>query len=82
MLTTVQRWGTSQGVRFPQRVLEEAHIAVGDVVDISVQDGRIVVIPSERIRGRHRLADLVARIPKDYEPSEEDRGTPAGREAW
>jgi len=51
-------------------------------VDISVQEGRIVVIPSERIRGRHRLADLVARIPEDYEPSEEDWGTSAGREAW
>jgi antitoxin MazE len=82
MLTKVQRWGNSQGVRFPQRVLEEAHIAIGDEVDISVHEGRIVVIPSERIRGRHRLADLVARIPEDYEPSEEDWGTPAGREAW
>jgi antitoxin MazE len=82
MLTKVQKWGNSQGVRFPQRVLEEAHIAIGDEVDISVQEGRIVVVLSERIRGRHRLADLVARIPEDYEPSEEDWGTPVGREAW
>ena len=82
MLTKVQKWGNSQGVRFPQRVLEEANIAIGDEVDISVQEGRIVVVLSQRIRGRHRLADLVARIPEDYEPAEEDWDTPAGHEAW
>jgi antitoxin MazE len=82
MLTRVQKWGNSQGVRFPQRVLEEANVAVGDEVDVTVESGRIVVTPSERVRGRYRLADLVAQIPEEYEPTEEDWGTPVGREAW
>jgi antitoxin MazE len=82
MLTKIQKWGNSQGVRFSQRILEEAHIATGDEVDVSVQEGRIVVSPSQRIRGRYRLAEVVARIPEGYEPGEEDWGTPAGREAW
>ena len=82
MLTKVQKWGNSQGVRFPQRVLEEAHISVGDEVDVIVQEGRIVVTPSQRVRGRYRLEDLVAQIPPDYEPAEEDWGPFVGHEAW
>ena len=82
MLTKVQRWGNSQGVRFPLQVLREANIAVGDDVEVVVVEGRIVVTPSERIHGRYRLEDLVARMPEDYEPAEDSCGAPRGREAW
>ena len=82
MLTKVQKWGNSQGIRFPQRVLEEAHLTVGDEVDVTVREGQIVVTPSERIRGRYRLEELLASIPEDYEPVEEDWGPPVGREIW
>ncbi len=82
MLTRVQKWGNSQGVRFPTKVLKEAAITVGDEVDISVQSGRIVVEPSQRVRGRYRLEDLLARMPDGYQPCEEDWGGPVGREVW
>jgi len=82
MVTKVQKWGNSQGVRFPLQVLQEASIAVGDEVEVAVEEGRIVVTPSGRIRGRYRLEDLVARMPADYEPVEEDWGSPVGREVW
>jgi antitoxin component of MazEF toxin-antitoxin module len=82
MVTRVQRWGNSQGVRFPLQVLREANIAVGDEVEVAVLEGRIVVTPSDRIRGRYRLEDLVARMPEDYEPVEESWGPPVGREVW
>jgi antitoxin MazE len=79
MLTKVQKWGNSQGVRLSLRVLEEASIAVGDEVEVTVQNGR-VVSPSGSIRGRYRLVELVARMPAGYEPLEEDWGAPVGRE--
>jgi antitoxin MazE len=82
MVTKVQKWGNSQGIRFPLRLMQEANIAIGDEVDVTVQEGRIIVVPSERIRGKYRLEDLVARMPEDYEPSEEDWGAPVGREVW
>ncbi len=82
MLTRIQKWGNSQGVRFPRKILEEVKIAVGDEVDVIVLDGRIIVGPSERIRGKYRLEDLVAQMPEDYAPKEEDWGAPAGKEAW
>ncbi len=82
MLTKVQKWGNSQGIRVPLRVMQEANLAVGDEVDVTVQQGRIIVVPSERIRGKYRLEDLVAQMPEDYEPHEEDWGAPVGREVW
>jgi antitoxin MazE len=82
MLTKVQKWGNSQGVRVPLRLLEEAKISLGDEVDVTVQGGQLVVSPSPRVRGRYRLEDLVARMPEDYEPAEEDWGDPMGREVW
>lgn len=82
MSTKVQKWGNSQGVRVPLQVLQEANLAIGDEVEVTVQEGRIVVTPSDRIRGKYRLEDLVARIPEEHEPVEEDWGAPVGREVW
>ncbi len=82
MLTKVQKWGNSQGVRVPLKLLEEVNISVGDEVDVTVQDGTIVVSPSQRIRGRYRLEDLLAQMPEDYEVAEVDWGVPVGREDW
>jgi antitoxin MazE len=81
MVTTVQKWGNSQGLRLAKSVLQDAHIGIGDEVDVVVRDGTIVVAPARRKRGRHRLEDLVARIPADYRPAEVDWGKPRGKEA-
>ena len=62
MVTKVQSWGNSQGLRLSRQILEEAHISIGDEVDLAVHDGVIVVAPARRVRGRCSLKDLVARI--------------------
>lgn len=80
MLTRVRKWANGLGVRLSSQVLREARLAVGDEVEIVVREGRIVVTPSRRIRGRYRIEDLVSRIPEGYEPGEEDWGTPVGSE--
>ena len=82
MVTKIQRWGNSQGLRLAKQVLEDAHIAVGDDVDVAVRDGMIVIAPVRRIRGKQSLQELVSRIPEGYEPEETDWGKPVGREAW
>ena len=82
MVTKVQKWGNSQGLRLAKHLLEEARIAVGDVVDVTARDGVIVVAPTRRRRGKVSLQELVSRIPKNYKPRETDWGRPAGREAW
>ena len=82
MVTKVQSWGNSQGLRLSKQVLADAHVSVGDDVDVAVRDGVIVVTPVKRTRGKVSLRKLVARIPKDYKPEETDWGTPVGREVW
>ena len=80
MVTKIQKWGNSQGLRLGKQVLEDARIAVGDSVDVAARDGVIVITPVKRIRGKLSLRDLVSRIPKDYKTGRSiggDRG--AGR---
>jgi antitoxin MazE len=82
MVTRVQKWGNSQGLRLAKQVLEDAHISVGDDVDITIRDGTIIIAPIKRVRGKRSLQELVARIPRDYEAGEVDWGNPIGREVW
>ena len=82
MVTKVQKWGNSQGLRFSKTILEEADIHVGDEVRVSVQDGKIIVEPANRIHGRYNIKELVAQMPDDYQAEEVDWGPPQGREAW
>ncbi len=82
MVTKIQKWGNSQGLRLAKQVLEDAHIFVGDDVDVTARDGLIVVAPVRRVRGKQSLKELVSRIPKDYKCEELDWGEPVGGEAW
>ncbi len=82
MVTKIQKWGNSQGIRLAKRVLEDASICVGDDVDVTTRDGVIILAPVKRVRGIRSLQELVSRIPKNYEIAELDWGEPVGREAW
>ena len=82
MITKVQKWGNSHGLRLSKELLGGAAIEVGDAVEVVVREGTLVVTPVRRVRGGHDLRKLVRRIPKGYEPEEVDWGPPAGREVW
>jgi mRNA interferase MazF len=82
MVTKIQKWGNSQGLRLAKQVLEDAHIAIGDNVDVTARDGLIVVAPTRRVRGKQSLKELVSRIPKNYKAEEFDWGEPVGKEVW
>ncbi|MEW6752964.1 MAG: AbrB/MazE/SpoVT family DNA-binding domain-containing protein [Candidatus Latescibacterota bacterium] len=82
MITKVQKWGNSQGIRLSKELLAEARIGVGDAVDVAAREGALIVTPVRRVRGGHDLRELVRRIPKGYQPEELDWGQPVGREVW
>ena len=82
MVTKIQRWGNSQGLRLAKQVLEDARLSVGDNVDVTARDGLIVIAPARRIRGKRSLQELVSRIPKDYKSEEMEWGEPMGKEVW
>lgn len=82
MITRIQKWGNSQGVRLSKTLLADADMNVGDAVDVALHDGALVVTPVRRVRGGHDLRDLVRRIPKGHKSRELDWGGPTGREVW
>jgi len=81
MVTKVQKWGNSLGVRLARQVVVDARLAVGDTVDVAVQDGVIVVAPARRPRRRVNLRNLIRRIPAGYRPQEVGWGKAVGKEA-
>jgi len=82
MITKVQKWGNSQGLRLSKELLSNVEIGVGDAVDVAVHDGVLVVTPVRRVRGGRDLRELVRRIPKDHKTEELDWGEPVGKEVW
>jgi antitoxin MazE len=82
MITTLQKWGNSQGLRLSKALLADVAMAIGDEVDITVRDGSLVITPVRRVRGGRSLRELVRRIPKGHRASEVDWGPPVGKEAW
>lgn len=80
MISRVQKWGNSQGLRLPKHVLEQAKIALGDDVEVTVTERQIVV--KKNPRPKYDLQDLIARIPEEYRVEEVDLGPPVGKEEW
>ena len=77
--TQVSRWGNSLGLRLPKSVALEAQLDEGDKVEVSVDNGAIVIRPS---RPRYSLAKLVKRITPRNRHAESDWGSAAGHEVW
>ena len=82
MITKVQKWGNSQGLRLSKSLLSDVDIDVGDAVDVAVHKGALIVTPVRRVRGGHDLRDLVRRVPKGPKAKEWDWGPAVGREVW
>ncbi|RKU08757.1 transcriptional regulator/antitoxin, MazE [Candidatus Poribacteria bacterium] len=82
MLGKIQKWGNGQGLQFTKDLLQEAQLNVGDEVSVSVQNGRIIVEPATKVRGKYNLKELVLRIPREYQTEELDWVEPVGKEEW
>ncbi len=80
METKVQKWGNSLALRIPKAFAEETHITQDMTVNLSVQDGVIVIKPVAR--RRYSLDDLLAQVTDENIHGEIDSGPPVGNEAW
>jgi antitoxin MazE len=79
MITKVQKWGNSLGVRIPKAVAKDAEIREGASVDLRMEDGRVVIVP---VKKTYTLEELVSRITAKNRHPETDWGPPVGREVW
>ena len=80
MQTKVQKWGNSYGVRIPRSFAAEVQVEAGSAVDLSVQNGSLLVRP---LRARkHKLSTLLKKVNRRNLHGEVASGKPVGREAW
>ena len=79
MITTVQKWGNSLGVRIPRAVAASARLRPGTPVEISTEDQGIVIRVAER--PRYSLVDLLKGVTRANLHGAVDTGAPVGREA-
>nr|CAD6599812.1 AbrB/MazE/SpoVT family DNA-binding domain-containing protein [Rhizobium sp. Khangiran2] len=79
MRVTVKKWGNSAAVRIPAAVMEAARITTDAVVDVSEEDGRIVIVPLRN--ESYDIDSLVSKMTRENLHDEADFGPPVGREA-
>lgn len=78
MVTRIQKWGNSLGLRLPKALADQTGISEGTAVDVTVEGGLIVVRPTTT----YALADLLNAITHDNRHDVVDWGEPLGRESW
>ena len=80
MMTKVQKWGNSLAVRIPRSVAEDTQLSSGNIVNLAVRDGQIVIALARQ--RRFRLNDLLRGITPRNRHVEIATGNAVGQEAW
>ena len=75
---TIARWGNSLAVRLPKDAILQARLAEGDVLEVSVRNGALALVPR---REEPSLSELVAAIAPENLHGETFVG-PHGAEFW
>jgi antitoxin MazE len=80
MKTRVQKWGNSLGIRIPKALAQEVALETDSEVDLTAQDGRLVISPT--IPKAVSLRHLLSRVTEANTHGEVSMGQVEGREAW
>jgi antitoxin MazE len=76
MKARIQKWGNSLAVRIPKNFADEAGLADESLVELSMQNGQILISP----KFKYNLDDLLAQITDENKYGEIDMGEPQGKE--
>ncbi len=80
MVTKIQKWGNSLGLRIPKSFAKEVSIKEGSSVDISLEGDRLVIKPLRAVP--FKLSELLSLITEDNRHEEILTGDEVGKEAW
>ena len=73
----IRSWGNSQGIRIPKEILEQLQLKVSDVLDISVENGTIVL---KKQFVHKSFEERLAEYNGEISVCDFDWGEPMGRE--
>ena len=76
MKAQIQKWGNSLAVRIPKPLAEEIGLAENTAVELSVSNGKVMIVPVRR----YTLEAMVAGITDENRHPETDFGDPVGNE--
>ena len=80
MQAQVKAWGNSQGIRIPKEILQDAGIALNEILNITVSGGVIKLEKAFKHRTlEERAAEFGGELGLD---GEYNWGEPVGREVW
>ena len=80
MNARVQKWGNSLALRIPRPFALEVGLQENSEVELSLEDGTLVVRPVRRVR--FDLSELLAKVTPRNRHAEIEVGKPVGKEAW
>ena len=80
MRTRIQKWGNSLALRIPKSFAAEAHLEQDSLVDVSLVDGKLVVVPVTE--SALTLEHLLAGVTEQNLHREVDTGHAIGNEMW
>lgn len=72
-------------VRTFQGTVERGQVKLAENIRLPEKANVYVIVPDfqeNTLNSKFTLAELVARMPPDYQVSEEDFGNPVGKEEW
>ena len=78
MRATISKWGNSLGLRIPRGLAEDAGLTEGSLIDLRVENGRLIAEPITV----ETLDALLAKVSPDSLHTELLIDTPRGREVW
>ena len=79
MQATIQKWGNSLALRIPKSFALESQLTQYSIVELSLEDGKIVIAPFSKL---YKLEELLSQITPENLHSEQDFGDPIGKEIW
>lgn len=79
MRVAVRKWGNSLALRIPKSLAEDSRIGSGSEVELTVEDGRLIVTT---VPPTVRLDALLAAVTDENRHAEVPTGQPVGHEEW
>lgn len=76
----LSKWGNSMAIRIPKEALDLLNLENKDRVDLTVDDGKIVITPEKPKSALEKLFEGYHGTPKDYPFEIVDKGDPVGNE--
>lgn len=80
MMATISNWGNSQGIRIPKDIIKSMRLAIGDKVNILIENHKIIIEPIKD-KKKFDINELVKKMPSDYVACEEIDDS-VGKEQW